>query len=58
MVNLPSSEKKKTLIFDLDETLIHTVDDPYSERCDILTVIRSHLEEETIQIGFNIRPHL
>jgi len=29
MVELPPSDKKKTIIFDLDETLIHTVDDPY-----------------------------
>lgn len=31
---------KKTLIFDLDETLIHTVDEPFEEPCDVVIYMR------------------
>ena len=57
-VKLPpyrSEEVKKTIIFDLDETLIHCVDDPDTEECDVIIDI-SFPTGEVIPAGINIRP--
>lgn len=55
MVDLPPTDKK-TLIFDLDETLIHTVNDPYTDACDLIIDIHFASDGETIPAGINIRP--
>lgn len=46
----------KTLIFDMDETLIHCVDDPDLEKPHHLISIQ--FEDELVTAGINIRPFL
>lgn len=59
MTSLPASDKKRTIIFDLDETLIHTVDDPFSgERCDFKVNMHFTGETDPILAGVNIRPYV
>ncbi|CAI2359926.1 unnamed protein product [Moneuplotes crassus] len=56
LVFLPEKKsKKKTLIFDMDETLIHCVDSIQDENPQY--VIKVILEEEEVQAGINIRPY-
>ena len=61
-VNLPASpkfwspEETKTIIFDLDETLIHWVDDPETDDPDIILPISFETGEE-VEAGINIRPY-
>jgi Dullard-like phosphatase family protein len=50
----PGYEQKKTIIFDLDETLVHCVDDPSSQPDVILPVVFP--SGETVNAGINIRP--
>lgn len=54
-VYLPSSIYKKTLIFDLDETLIHCIDDfenlGYDKKISV-----SFPTGEVVEAGVNIRP--
>ena len=46
----------KTIIFDLDETLVHCVEDIENNRCDrIITVDFPNAASETA--GINIRPY-
>ena len=54
-------EIKKTLILDIDETMIHCLDerDPEDEEPDV--IIRIPMDDEEIDYadaGINIRPHL
>lgn len=56
LVFLPASnENRKTLIFDMDETLIHCVDSIEEE--DPQYVIKVMLEGEEVEAGINIRPY-
>lgn len=53
---MPISAFKKTLIFDLDETLVHCIDDiennPYDKK-----IIVTFPTGEVVEAGINIRPH-
>lgn len=55
LVFLPAQNKKKTLIFDMDETLIHCVDSIEDENPQY--VIKVQLEDEEVEAGINIRPY-
>jgi FMN phosphatase YigB (HAD superfamily) len=55
-VTLPCSDKKKLLIFDMDETLIHCVDDLEKEPSDVILEIK--FPDETVYAGINIRPYI
>lgn len=50
-----NGRKKRTLIFDLDETLIHCVDDIDTENPAF--VISLFIEDQWIDAGINVRPH-
>lgn len=56
-VVLPPSPFRKTLIFDLDETLVHCVDDidnlPYD-----LPISVQFQQGERIDAGINVRPYV
>ena len=59
-VNLPPFDdpsKTKTVVFDLDETLIHCVDDIDTDNPDILIPIQFSEEPEPVMAGINIRPY-
>ncbi len=47
---------KKTIIFDLDETLIHCVDDVESEGADIILNV-PFPTGEIVEAGINVRPY-
>jgi CTD small phosphatase-like protein 2 len=49
--------QKKLLIFDMDETLIHCVDDVEKEETDVVIEIEFP-GEETVYAGINIRPYI
>ena len=49
--------QKKLLIFDMDETLIHCVDDVEKEETDVVIEI-NFPDEETVYAGVNIRPYI
>ena len=55
-VNLPPSRHQKTLIFDLDETLVHCIDDienlPFDKHITV-----NFPTGETVDAGINIRPY-
>ena len=48
---------KKVLIFDMDETLIHCVDDVETDDTDVVLEI-DFPDEETVYAGINIRPYV
>ena len=48
---------KKVLIFDMDETLIHCVDDIEAQNPDVILEI-DFPGEETVCAGINIRPYV
>ena len=50
-------EMKKVLIFDMDETLIHCVDDIETQDPDVILEIDLP-DEETVYAGINIRPYI
>ncbi len=54
---LPSSKFKTTIIFDLDETLIHCNDSSVKTPCDIILPIKFPDSNHTIKAGVNIRPY-
>jgi FMN phosphatase YigB (HAD superfamily) len=54
---LPASEHKKVFILDMDETLIHCVDDVETQEPDVILEI-DFPGEETVCAGINIRPYL
>ena len=59
LVNLPEPNhpsKTKTVVFDLDETLIHCVDDVETENPDVIIPIKFSEEPEAVLAGINIRP--
>ena len=56
MVILPPSDKR-TLIFDLDETLIHSLDNHEEVGCDEIVYLKLDPEEDPVPIGINIRPY-
>ena len=51
------NEHRKCLIFDMDETLIHCVDDIETQNPDVLLEI-DFPGEETVCAGINLRPYL
>jgi CTD small phosphatase-like protein 2 len=61
LVHLPTpllpEVRKKVLIFDMDETLIHCVDDIESQNPDVILEIDFE-GEETVCAGINIRPYV
>ena len=48
---------KKVVIFDMDETLIHCVDDIETQDPDVILEI-DFPDEETVYAGINIRPYV
>ena len=50
-------DNKKVLIFDMDETLIHCVDDIETQNPDVILEI-DFPGEETVCAGINLRPYL
>jgi CTD small phosphatase-like protein 2 len=50
--------KTKTIVFDLDETLIHCVDDAENDNPDVVIPIQFSEEPEPVIAGINIRPHI
>mmetsp|Transcript_106936 Transcript_106936/g.147968 ORF Transcript_106936/g.147968 Transcript_106936/m.147968 type:complete len:82 (+) Transcript_106936:755-1000(+) len=59
-VDLPEfndPEKTQTIIFDMDETLIHCVDDAENDNPDVIIPIQFTDEPEPINAGINIRPY-
>ena len=59
-VNLPRSNlpnKKKLAIFDMDETLMHCVDDFQTQNPDVILEI-DFPDEELVYAGINIRPYI
>jgi hypothetical protein len=60
-VDLPTprdpESQKKLLIFDMDETLIHCVDDVEKEESDVVLQI-DFPDEESVYAGINIRPYI
>ena len=60
MVDLPppnAEHKTKTIVFDLDETLIHCVDDIDLENPDVIIPLHFTGEPEPVMAGINIRPY-
>ena len=53
---IPDSQKK-LVIFDMDETLIHCVDDIETQDPDVILEI-DFPDEETVYAGINIRPYI
>lgn len=59
LVDLPEPNhpaKTKTIVFDLDETLIHCVDDVTTDNPDVTIPIQFTGEPEPVLAGINIRP--
>ena len=60
-IDLPTpydpENQKKLLIFDMDETLIHCVDDIETQETDVILEIEFP-GEETVYAGINIRPYI
>lgn len=57
-VYFPASSFSKVLIFDLDETLIHCVDDIEADNPEVILEIKFPDEEEPVCAGINLRPHM
>jgi TFIIF-interacting CTD phosphatase-like protein len=57
-VDLPASPHTKVLLLDMDETLIHCVDDITTQQPDVLLEISFEDEDEPLCAGINLRPHL
>lgn len=55
-VYLPETEHKKTLIFDLDETLVHCIDEIQTTSYDHQISV-TFPTGETIEAGINVRPY-
>ena len=56
-VELPPSHHSQVLIFDMDETLIHCVDDLETQAPDVILEI-DFPDEEPVCAGINIRPYM
>lgn len=50
--------KSRTIIFDMDETLIHCVDDARADNPDFIIPIQFTDEPEPLNAGINLRPHV
>ena len=48
---------KKTLVFDLDETLVHCIENPIPGQCDHVVTV-TFPNGEQANAGINIRPHV
>jgi len=46
----------KTIIFDLDETLVHCVDDPETDNPDVVLQVEFP-NGEIVDAGINVRPY-
>ena len=60
LVDLPepnAPHKIKTIVFDLDETLIHCVDDVDRDNPDVIIPIKFSEDPEPVLAGINIRPY-
>ena len=60
-INLPPSSKQKVLVFDIDETMIHTIDESDSLKMKgaiKLMIPHSSVPGELIEVLLNVRPHL
>ena len=57
-VDLPHSRHNRVLVLDMDETLIHCVDDIESEKPEIVLEIDFPEESETVCAGISLRPYL
>ena len=60
LVELPEPNhpaKTKTVVFDLDETLIHCVDDIDTDNPEVIIPIMFSEEPEPVLAGINIRPY-
>jgi hypothetical protein len=55
MVTLPPCDKR-TLIFYLDETLIHSLDNHEEVGCDEIVFLKLEPEKDPVPVGVNIRP--
>lgn len=55
-VKLPKTKHTKVLIFDLDETLVHCIDDIHNSKYDHAISV-TFPTGETIEAGVNIRPY-
>lgn len=53
MINKSYFIEKKTLIFDMDETLIHCVDDIETEEPDVIIPIDFPDEDEIVNVNLN-----
>lgn len=53
---LPPTKFRKTIVFDLDETLIHCVENPDIDLPQVSIDIKFHDEPEPVKAGINIRP--
>lgn len=51
----PTAETTKTIIFDLDETLVHCVDEPETDNPHVVLKI-TFPSGETVDAGINVRP--
>ena len=47
---------KKVVIFDLDETLVHCVDDPEHQKTDVVLEVKFP-NGEVAEAGINVRPY-
>ena len=56
-LQLGTKTKDKLLIFDMDETLMHCVDDIETQNPDVILEI-DFPGEETVCAGINLRPYL
>jgi CTD small phosphatase-like protein 2 len=56
-IYLPPSQFKKTIIFDLDETLVHCVDDIENLPFDLPISVQFQAGER-IDAGINVRPYV
>ncbi len=50
------SHLKKVAVFDLDETLVHCIEDPEKEECDVIIPIKFP-NGECCEAGINVRPY-
>ena len=60
-VDLPPSTKQKVLVFDIDETMVHTIDESDSLKMKgsiKLMIPSSQVPGEFIEVLLNVRPHL
>jgi TFIIF-interacting CTD phosphatase-like protein len=60
-IDLPNAwdplNQKKLLIFDMDETLMHCVDDVETDECEVILDV-DFGDGDVVYAGINIRPHI